>query len=94
MSQAKALAAVPNTKLEMLETGTEPEFFVTDVVAGESLPGGNVRMYCCARKRDKLILLYTVVVPIENLAVMARQSAQIAAEAHNIALWDDFTTMN
>ncbi len=56
-----------------IETGMEPEFFMTHSRT-EDAGNGNVRIFCyCERRRGQFILLYTVVVPAVKLAGIARR---------------------
>lgn len=72
---------------EYVELGTEPEYFVTEMRA-ELMDGGNVRVFGYNLRNGQYHLLYTVVVPLKNLARMGRQLAQVQAEAQDIG---DFT---
>lgn len=68
--------------LPMLEIAC-PEYFVTNIGRVESAGRGNVRVYCCVQKGLAMEPAYTVVVPIESLAVMARYCLKVAADHHN-----------
>jgi hypothetical protein len=69
---------------ELIETGMEPEYFVSAMPRAEIASVGNVRLYLAAEKHGILRLEYTAVVPIELLAAMGRQLLDIAARGHNV----------
>lgn len=80
--------AKPQPVGELFETGTEPEFFITDTRL-EDAGGGNVRIFCYARRKlNELHLLYTVVVPAESLVAMARKAMHAASDSHNLRIWE------
>ena len=81
----------PEPEWEYFETGSEPEFFVTHTKI-EPAEGGNLRVFCYVKRHtNRLHLLYTVIVPPADLATMARKSLSAASDAHNLAMWKDFT---
>ena len=77
----------PPKMREAVESGLEPEFFVTETRM-EPAGGGNIRVYCYAERHGVLQLLYTAVVPAPLLAVMGRQAMQAGADAHNLEMWE------
>ncbi len=70
---------------KLLETGNEPEFFVTGIAKFEMVPGGLIRLYLATQKGNCLRLEYTAVVPADALALMGRACLQKAAESHTQA---------
>jgi hypothetical protein len=61
------------TERNYIETGAEPEFFVTHTRT-EAASGGNVRIFCYSeRHKNEFQLLYIAVVPAKELAEIARR---------------------
>jgi hypothetical protein len=69
----------------MIETGTEPEYFVTTIPKFEVMAGGLIRIYLATQKGDTLRLEYTAIVPADSLASMGRTCLHMAAEGHTWA---------
>lgn len=72
---------------DLLESGNEPEFFVTHLHKAEPAANGCLRLYFAQRRGNHSVLLYTVVVAISDLAHIARTNLHNAADAHNLAIW-------
>lgn len=81
----------PVPSREYLETGGEPEFFITNT-RFEDAGGGNVRVFAYSLRNGKLHCQFTVVVPAPELATMGRQALMVASEAHNVSQWTDDMT--
>lgn len=68
--------------LPMLEMSC-PEFYVSHIGRIESAGGDNLRLYMCVKRGNALEPVYSVVIPIDILASMARQCQHAVAHAHN-----------
>jgi hypothetical protein len=66
----------------MLEL-TCPEYFVTTIGRIEPAGGNNLRLYLCVKKGGVLEPMFSVVMPIAELAKAARVSLIAASEHHN-----------
>lgn len=78
----------PNVAREYTETGTEPEFVVSDIQI-EDAGAGNVRVYAYAsRHGTHFPLQFTAFISAVDLMKMARKAMHAAAEAHNVAMWE------
>ena len=76
--------------VDLIETGTEPEFLASSIPRYDMLPNGWVRLYIAShRSRNIDRIEYTVLVAPDDLATMGRQCMDIAAEAHNVATFRD-----
>lgn len=75
----------PATK-EIIETGTEPEFFVTHIARAELVMGGAcVRFYIASERSPGVLRVeYTAVCTLGAAAQMARHIMSIAADNHNL----------
>jgi hypothetical protein len=60
-------------KPDLYQTGTEPEFWVTEIAKVEPACAGAMRLYCASSREGSIRLEYTVVIPMEGLSHMARQ---------------------
>lgn len=77
---------------QFIETGTEPEYFVTKIRT-EDAGGGNVRVMCYNLRHNKdYVLLFTAICPSDALITMGKQAMQAGAEAHNLAMWGELKT--
>jgi hypothetical protein len=66
---------------DLIETGNEPEYFVT-AIRTEPAGGGNTRLYAYnVRHGNELHLLFTAVIPGAPLAVMGSQLREAAVTA-------------
>jgi hypothetical protein len=77
----------PDVPLEIEETGSEPEYVVTDLIRAEPAMNGCVRLYYGQRRGNRIKLEYTVVVAIVDLVKIARSNLGHVADAHNLSLW-------
>lgn len=77
--------------LPMLEMAC-PEIFATHIGRIEPAGGGNVRVYVCVQRGRAIEPIYTVVIPIENLAVMARQCQHAVSDVHNRLQFEEMQT--
>jgi hypothetical protein len=59
-----------------------PEYFVTTIGRVEPAGGDNLRLYMCVRKGNVLEPMFTVVMPIAQMAQSARIALLAAAEHH------------
>lgn len=78
---------------ELYQTGVEPEYFVTEIAKFETACGGAMRLYCASAREGSTRLEYTVVIPMEVLARMARQLVEAVAEARNDAVMQGQTAL-
>jgi len=74
---------------QLVESGLEAEYLITDIVRAEPVGDGMMRVYLASRKHRTLILQFTVVASLQDFARMAKQVLEMAADAHNLAMWDD-----
>jgi hypothetical protein len=76
----------------LVENGLEPEYLITDIVRAEPVSGGMMRLYLlylAVRKHKTLVLQFTVIASVQDFATMSKQVMQMAADRHNLALWQD-----
>lgn len=73
----------PKSRPKLVETGMEPEFFITSLAKVELMADGLVRLYLATEKGNILRLEYTAIVPGTALAEMGRACLRLAAESHN-----------
>ena len=72
---------------DLIETGLEPEFFVTDIVRSEAAGnGGTMRLYVACRKHGHPVVQFTVVGSLDDFAKMAAQVLRLAADQHNAVM--------
>lgn len=60
-----------------------PEFFMNTVYECEPAGGGNMRVYCCSKRGNELIPLFTVVMPISEMFEAATLVKDRALEIWN-----------
>jgi hypothetical protein len=72
--------------LPTMETGTEPEYFITDA-RFELVDPHHIRVYAYCRRRDELHLAYTVVVQTGGLMRMGRQALHACSPGQNMLEW-------
>lgn len=81
--RAMGSLAKPELVREYFETGTEPEFFVTEIRL-EDAGAGNVRVFAYNLKHQRdAHLLFTVIVPIQDIIKMGRQAMDAGTGAFN-----------
>jgi hypothetical protein len=85
MGSSKETDALP-----MLEISV-PEFFATEIGRIEPAGGANLRIYMCVRRGKVLIPVFSVVLPIAELALCARMSLHAASDRHNELLLEDIS---
>jgi hypothetical protein len=74
------------TAYQYIETGREPEYFVTHVRT-EPADGDNIRVMAYAKRHtNELHLLYTAIVPPACLAIIGRQCLHAASAGHNLII--------
>jgi hypothetical protein len=79
---------VAQAAVDLIETGTEPEFVATHIARFDQLPNGWVRLYIASHRTKGVDRIeYSVLVAPDDLSSMARQCLDIAAEAHNAAMF-------
>lgn len=61
-----------------------PEYFMNSVFDCEAAGAGNMRVYCCAKRGNELVPLFTVVMPIVEMIEAAAIVKQRAGE-----IWND-----
>jgi hypothetical protein len=69
-----------------------PEYFVTTIGRVEPAGGDNLRLYMCVRKGNVLEPMFTVVMPIAQMAQSARIALLAAAEHHTELQFSDLMT--
>lgn len=70
--------------LDLIETGTEPDYVATKIAKFEPLSNGWVRLYVCSeRSKGTGRVEFSVCCSVEDLVNMARDSMKIAATVHN-----------
>jgi hypothetical protein len=75
---------VEQAAIELIETGTEPEFVATHIARYDQLPNGWVRLYIGSHRSKGVDRIeYSVLVAPDDLSQMARECLDIAANAHN-----------
>ncbi len=79
-------AKIGSTNFEYVETGNEPEYFITHTRA-ERAGGGNLRIYGYNQRGNELRLVYTVIVPATALEHIARRGLHAATEEANLDIW-------
>lgn len=68
---------------EYIETGTEPEFYITELRT-EAAGGGNIRILAYNLRHGALYLVYTAIMPAAAAPNCARQ---VLAASHNETTW-------
>jgi hypothetical protein len=81
MGSAAMDSSVGNDAPPMLELSC-PEFYATEIGRIEPAGGENLRIYMCVRRGKVLEPMFTVVIPIAELARCARLSLSAAAARH------------
>lgn len=82
----RVVTCTPNSNL--IESGSEPEYFITGIAKFEIMNNGLIRLYLATQKGDCLKLEYTAVVPATSLAAMGRACLHMAAEGHTWATFE------
>lgn len=59
-----------------------PEYFIS-AIRIEPAGGDCIRIYGCIEKHGQLIPRYSVIIPLDKSAIMARQTFQAIADQHN-----------
>ncbi len=68
---------------DLIETGGEPEFYISDIVRTEVAGGGaSLRLYLACEKHGHVILQFTVVASVADFAKMAKQVLNVAGGEH------------
>jgi len=83
----RVVSIAPDTAL--LETGSEPEFFVSGIAKFEFMAGGLIRLYLATQKGNCLRLEYTAIVSADSLAAMGRACLQMAADSHTLTTFQE-----
>lgn len=70
--------------LDLIETGTEPDYVATKIARYEPLSNGWVRIYyCSSRGKGSARVEFSVCCSLEDLVSMAREEMKISANVHN-----------
>jgi len=78
---------LPAARAIYFETGSEPEVFITEIKL-EDAGGNNIRVFAYhTRHGNERHLVFTVIVPIGNLATMGRQALRAAVDVFNGRMW-------
>lgn len=74
----------PEVASDVIESGTEPEYFISRLLRYDLMPNGMVRLYFSSKRgRNIQRLEYSVILSTEDLVLMAREALNICGEAHN-----------
>lgn len=79
---------------QLIESGNEPEYFVTDICKHEPMKNGMVRLYVGSERAGHFKLEYTAIVPTASLAAMGRLCLQISADVHNLDIFTEGMSEN
>jgi hypothetical protein len=60
-----------------------PEFFISHIRI-EPAGGNCIRIFGCVERSGQLIPRYSVIIPLDKSATMARQTFEAAADRHNV----------
>jgi hypothetical protein len=72
--------------VEVIETGSEPEYFVSKLLKYDHMPNGLIRLYFASQRAKNVVRLeYSVIISKEDLVFMAREAINIVGDAHNEA---------
>lgn len=74
---------IEREKSNLCDTGSAPEFYITDIGKAEFPSPHDVRFYLCVKRGSLLLVQFTCIIPVTDIAIMAREAMQIAAEHHN-----------
>ena len=75
--------------LEVVETGNEPEYVINCIARAEPAGSGTVRLFMGSRRSRTVKVEFSVVVTLADLASMASEGQAIAADTHNLMMWQD-----
>ena len=79
---------VATAAIDLIETGTEPEFVATHIARFDQLPNGWVRIYIASHRSKGVDRIeYSVLCAPADLTQMARECFDIASQAHNAAMF-------
>ena len=73
---------MPN--LDLYQTGTEPEFFITTIAKIETVAGNAVRFYCASERGIIRRLEYTVVIPTDLILPMTVQTMRAMTDCERL----------
>lgn len=73
---------------ELVETGMEPEFVITDIVRSEPV-GSYMRLYLACQKHGRTVVQFTVLASADDFTKMAKQVVTLAASQANGLSWGD-----
>lgn len=65
---------------ELIETGTEPEFFITDICKAEMVSKDTVRIYACSKRGNVMRLEYTAVMSLADLMANCQRCLSMARD--------------
>jgi hypothetical protein len=77
---------------ELIETGTEPEFYITDICKAEMVSKDTVRLYCCSKRGNVMRLEYTVILALADLLHTCQKCLTMAREGDTLTFGDDGET--
>lgn len=73
---------------DLIETGLEPEYTVTNIAWWESTHGGAaVRLCFASRRHGQLIAQYTSVVAISDLVKMIKTAGDVVSRQGGLLAW-------
>lgn len=70
---------------EVIESGLEPEFFITDIVRCERAADGAMRVFVACSRKGCLVMQFTVVGSVLDFSKMAQQVLDLAADKGALA---------
>jgi hypothetical protein len=65
-------------RLDVFETGNEPDYYITDILRMEPAGEHDIRIYLASRRNNVLRLEYSAVVSRDALRPMAQQLIEMA----------------
>lgn len=73
---------------DLIETGLEPEFVVSELAWAESINGGSAVRLCFAHKKHgHLVAQYTAVMSIVDLVTMMKTAGEVVAKQGGLLAW-------
>lgn len=77
----------------VIETGLEPEFFVTDIVKCERAADGTMRVYAACSRGGRMVMQFTVVGSLLDFSKMAQQVLNMASDERALVMADVLETV-
>lgn len=77
-------AALP----DLIENGSEPEFFITDICKAEMVTSDTARLYACCKRDGVMRLEYTVVMSLADLINCCQKCLTMARDGDLLTFVD------